>query len=403
MGDETDYDSVRLWIRPARVSGARACAGEGGFKEIRMMKLGLSAALVLSVAGLACAQDTPAPKPAPAKEAAPKKAEPTLKVGDLAPEFAVEKWVKGESITGFEKGKIYVVEFWATWCGPCIAQFPHLSEIQSHYKDKGVSVIGVNIWEDKDYNDETFTKVTEFVKSQDTRMSYNVAFDGAAKVMDTKWMQAAGRGGIPSAFVVDQAGKIAYVDHPMFMDECIEGLIAGTWDASTGAEKTKKLKDAYMEVARNASGDGKAAMEAWTKLEKTYPTFAKHQSDLKLRVLQSAGEWDKAYAMIGEKVDAAIKAKDAMSLNALAWGIVDPEAEVAKRDVALAMRAAEAAVKITEEKDGAILDTLARCYWLKGDKAKAIEVQKKAVAVSTPEFKEQLEDALKEYEKGATK
>ncbi|MGE3109543.1 MAG: redoxin family protein [Phycisphaerales bacterium] len=373
-----------------------------------MLKIGLSVGLILSLAGAASAQETPA-TPAPAKEPAAKqpaaKTEPSLKVGDKAPALSVEKWVKGEPITGFEKGKVYVVEFWATWCGPCIAQFPHLSELQSEYKDKGLTIIGTNIWEDAHgmppYSDETLANVKDFVKEQGPRMEYHVAYDGGTKAMDKNWMKAAGRNGIPSAFVVDQNGVVVYADHPMFLDVVIDDVLAGKWDPKTGSEKVKKLQDDYMSLFRKSRTDAKGALADWEKFEKDYPKFAAHQSDMKLRLLMSAGEWDEAYKVMGKQVDAAIKAKDSAQLNALAWGIVDPEAKVEKRDVDLAMRAAKEAVQLTNEKDGAILDTLARCYWLKGDKAKAIETQKKAVAVATPQFKDQLEETLDEYQKDA--
>ena len=60
-----------------------------------------------------------------------------LQIGDAAPELKVEKWVKGDPVTTFEKGKVYVVEFWATWCPPCIKSIPHLTELQKQYKEKG--------------------------------------------------------------------------------------------------------------------------------------------------------------------------------------------------------------------------------------------------------------------------
>ena len=47
-----------------------------------------------------------------------------LKVGDNAPAITIADWVKGEPITGLEKGRVYVVEFWATWCGPCRVSIP---------------------------------------------------------------------------------------------------------------------------------------------------------------------------------------------------------------------------------------------------------------------------------------
>ena len=133
-----------------------------------------------------------------------KDAAPTLKVGDPAPALAVDKWVKGEPVAALQKGTVYVVECWATWCGPCRATIPHLTELQKKYKE--AVFIGVAV------NDE-ISKVKEFVKTMGDKMDYRVGTDDKNKT-SKNWLDAAGQDGIPCAFVVDKAGKLAWVGHP---------------------------------------------------------------------------------------------------------------------------------------------------------------------------------------------
>src|SRR5437764_7529733 len=130
----------------------------------------------------------------------------TLKAGDPAPRLQPGKWVQGEPVKEFEKGKAYIVEFWATWCGPCRVSIPHLNEIHMKYKDKGLIVIGQDAFE----QDEGL--VAPFVKKMGSKMTYRVALDdkeGSEKgKMAETWMTAAGQTGIPTAFVVDTKGMI---------------------------------------------------------------------------------------------------------------------------------------------------------------------------------------------------
>ena len=65
----------------------------------------------------------------------------SLKVGDPAPPLSVELWLKGEPVNEFKRGTVYVVEFWATWCSPCVAAIPHLNQLQKDHPS--AVVIGV--------------------------------------------------------------------------------------------------------------------------------------------------------------------------------------------------------------------------------------------------------------------
>src|SRR5688572_1000965 len=99
-----------------------------------------------------------------------------LDVGDPAPALKDAPGVKGKPVEGFAKGKIYVVEFWATWCGPCVKSIPHLTELAKKHADK-VTVIGVSIGEAEDEKDdaEALDRVKKFVADMGAKMGYLVA------------------------------------------------------------------------------------------------------------------------------------------------------------------------------------------------------------------------------------
>src|SRR5436190_20153220 len=67
---------------------------------------------------------------------------PALETGHPAPPLTIGTWIKGGPLSGFEKGKVTVVEFWAIWCGPCIANMKHLTELQKKHGDK-VAIVGI--------------------------------------------------------------------------------------------------------------------------------------------------------------------------------------------------------------------------------------------------------------------
>jgi thiol-disulfide isomerase/thioredoxin len=105
----------------------------------------------------------------------------------------------------FSPGKVYVVEFWATWCPPCRKSIPHLTELQEKYKDR-VTFVGVS--------QEEPGVVKTFVGKQGDSMDYTVAVDTVGSV-SKGYMTAFRQGGIPTAFVVDAQGRVVWVGHPM--------------------------------------------------------------------------------------------------------------------------------------------------------------------------------------------
>ncbi len=245
------------------------------------------AAFGISIAAAQSPAKDPNATPAPAAKADPAKpqaaqpaspaAEPTLpavRVGVPAPAFKVATWFKGTPVERLEAGNLYVVEFWATWCGPCRATIPHLTELAHKHNGK-VTFVGVSVWErPAEKTNEGISAIVEpFVKDMGDKMDYNVAADTVDRTMATTWMTAAGQNGIPCAFVVGRDGKIAWIGHPMEMDTVLEEVIAGTFDVQAEAKRQeiewrRQQERQKLEApirAAMAAGDNKAVVEAIDK------------------------------------------------------------------------------------------------------------------------------------------
>lgn len=150
----------------------------------------------------------------------------TLKAGDPAPALSIEQWLKGAPVNGIEKGKVYVVEFWATWCPPCVANIPHLDDIQARHPE--VIVIGVAGSERRPADGQPDTRVEKlnaFIAQRGDGMNYRVAYD-SDRSMPKAWMEPAGQNGIPCVFIVGADGTIAWIGHPVAMDKHLESAIA---------------------------------------------------------------------------------------------------------------------------------------------------------------------------------
>ncbi|MCP4245504.1 MAG: redoxin family protein, partial [bacterium] len=161
-----------------------------------------------------------------------------LEIGDQAPPLEIQEWVKGQAVDldALKGKKVVVLEFWATWCDPCRASIPHLSKLQRKY-DGALVVIGATSEDPRNSLD----KVRDFVSSQGKKMNYTVAFDDGNATTNA-YMRAMDAQGIPTAFVIDLDGRLAWMGHPASgMDEIIEQAIKGKLDLDQ-IKKVNKVK-----------------------------------------------------------------------------------------------------------------------------------------------------------------
>ena len=327
-----------------------------------------------------------------------------LSVGDPAPELKVKEFVKGEPIKGFEKGKIYVVEFWATWCGPCRQTIPHLTKLQKKYKD--VTFIGVSVSEDNQAD------VEPFVKEMGDKMDYRVAMDLVPEgkeadegAMYKNWLEAAETTGLPTAFIVEGSGKIAWIGDAKVIEKPLEKVVSGKFDLKTAAIEYKKAnhRQALLGQMRKAmkAGDTKGALEQIEKAIMDDPDLESEKTIalIKFDLLRSkGGDLDKA-AAYGQKLVSTTFKDDADALNDFAWDLCNPdEKDIGPKLAACALEAAQKANKIAGGKKIAILVTLARANFLNGEIDKAIEVQRRTVTLAeTAAEVRKLKTQLDEY------
>ncbi|MER8649227.1 TlpA disulfide reductase family protein [Mesorhizobium sp. M1121] len=154
-----------------------------------------------------------------------------LRMGSPAPSIKVEDWLRGEPLANFQAGKVYIVELWATWSELCAAEMLDLMRLQEKYRDSGLEVVAVAANEDAPTAVEARTKLKAWLTEKCSHLNYRIAFDHTGE-MNKLWRDPSFSVGIPTSFVVDRDGNIAFIGHPSQLDEILPKVLNGSWRIS---------------------------------------------------------------------------------------------------------------------------------------------------------------------------
>ena len=329
-----------------------------------------------------------------------------LIIGDPAPMIAISKWINGEPVTTYVPEKVYVVEFWATWCGPCLKSMPHIASLQAEYSDS-VTFVGVTAEED--------AVVTSFMKNLAGQgdktwrevLTYRIATDDDGKT-NNLFMDASGQAGIPCAFIVGKTGIIEWIGHPMEIDGPLKQIVEGSWDSALAkktALESKALDKAFRTVGPKldeamAAGDVAGAIVLLDDLLEQFPG---NSMLLKTRfqIAMQVPLFDEANKSARMMADAA--GENVRTLDDVAW-MLATATDKPGLDLELALSAIQRAVELTKEKDVSVLETIARVHARCGNEAEAVAFQTKAVeAAEDPDQKQRLTVGLQKFKSAANK
>ena len=318
-------------------------------------------------------------------------------VGAPAPPLHVAKWLKGRPITSFVPGRVYVIDVWAPWCGPCLGGMKHLTELQHRESRRQLTVIGVT---GPDPYGTTLAAAKEVLVDKKNDIDYAIAWDEGRKFYES-WMAREQSSGWPWCFVVDRTGRIAYIGHPEKLDASLDAILAGTFDLQAAATRYKRRASA-LRVA--SIFETFYAREEWPKGDALYQELL--QADEQVAAGYAAHEYKiLAYRMkdpgraaaFGRRAAATFLKADRGMLVRLAEMVLDPKLDLQPRDLDLARLCAERADALAGESNASTAATLARVCSAQGEWTRTIDAQRRAVRLADPHDRAELQKTLDEY------
>ena len=309
------------------------------------------------------------------------------RTGDAAPALDVQKWVKGDAADlAALKGKSAVLlEFFSCGFERQPAQIKHLNELQAKYAAAGLKVVALAT--------DAPADVERFVADKDIK--YSVGIDNMRNSI-----AAFGASEPPLTALISKDGRLAWRGDVTQVDPFVERLMSGKLDPA----HERKTEDLRIEVVRQF------ATKTPAQIDPPMDALLAHDPNA-LWLPTNAGQLNvKRWCFVDSK-DAkgwrewiakhVAKMTEAGALNELAWDLVTDGA-LAWREPSAALAASTKAVELTQSKNAAMIDTLARVYYEIGLPDRAAETQQKAVAAlaadASEDEKKQYQETLSYYQ-----
>jgi thiol-disulfide isomerase/thioredoxin len=323
----------------------------------------------------------------------PAAAEPSLTVGSKAPALDIEHYLQEDDprVTDFQDGSVYVVEFWATWCGPCIASMPHLADLQNKYRNEGVQIVSIS----NEPLDEVEAKMQESYPGKEVSFAevtapYTLTTDPDMS-SHKAYMEAAEQRGIPSSFLVGKTGLIEWIGHPAELDEPLAAVVDGSWDREAFKKKMEQKQRFEEAIQQFAQLAGRGEYEqARTLLEEQLASVEDEELKSRWQMVRHqfnlmTGEGTQEdYAFYREQLASRRGNPAAVYQLAMAlYGMVQNGGDIGPLTGEV-VKALEQEVATVEQANikAAIQEAIARLYSVDDKLEQAIAAQEQAVAMS---------------------
>lgn len=333
---------------------------------------------------------------------------PKMTIGSKAPPIEIEHWFSTgdfDKVSRLRPGKVYVIEFWATWCPPCRKAIPHIAKLQEKFASYDVQIISVTREDVETVEKFLEKKIPGDSKKtfRDITKTYCLASD-PDKSVTRDYFYAAQQTGIPTAFIVGRTGRVEWIGSPFSLETPLAQVVQDQWDRTkfkTSFETKRRLKSEKSNLSKLVKDEkyAEAAKYIGTTL-KNYSGTARKQKKIEqfqMMLLGQMANSEKQYKKLTREF------KDApVLLNSASWSVVEAKQKDDKVPASL-VRAARKAMErsVKSEPSAAALDTLAHLYHLEGKLAKAIDAQVKAVEKSSDKLKPELAKFLEQLQQQA--